>query len=185
MVLSCAVAPAATFTFENVPAGTATPFSDADGGIRADFSSLGGAFWVFNGPIFNTLFGNVLLSDQLPSQQLDIVFSTTFTQIGFRYAMNTMFDSDTISVAAYSGGLAGTPVGSASALGVPPTAFFGLPEGELWLSLPVGFDAVSITSTAPWGFAVDDVQTVPEPGSVGLVLVGFGVLLAFRGRQAA
>ena len=152
LLLGCAVATAATFTFDAIPEWTETPFKDASAGLTAAFSSPGDSFTVFP-TFFVTLTGNVLVSSPAGGQQLDVEFSAPITGAGFRFALNTMWDGDTITADAFSGGLGGVKVGSATVLGILPPGGpgTGAAEGVLWLSAPLAFDALSITSTAPLG----------------------------------
>jgi hypothetical protein len=192
-----APARAAVFDFESVPLGTPTPFSTTLGGITATFSSPGGdpGGFAVAPSFFTTMTGRVLL-DPGPSGRAFIPLVAGFDQplsdVSLRFATDDVGQPfSTFRLEAFSGGVGGTLVGTADAVGTLQAS--GFPEGQISFDGGgVSFDTLRFTTVgqAPF-FAVDDINVtpspVPEPGSLTLsVLGGFGLLgYAWRRRGRA
>jgi hypothetical protein len=190
-ILSGSASASATFDFETIPQGTATPFSVTSSGITATFSSPDGPvfFSVDSTGITTTLVGNVAVDPGFIPHPLDIVFSEPVASITMKFALvlGTPLRS-TLSLSAFAGGTGGILLGTASAVGGPaPPPFF--PEGVISFAGSI-FDAVRLTGDVE-SFAIDDVRVfsaaeVPEPTSFGLILTGISgaVVLARRNHRS-
>jgi len=187
-----ASAQTATFNFDADAAGTATSFTDTNNGIAATFDSTAGqgAFMVqdsfFQNQSGNDL-GAVVGANSVP---LDVAFSKSLTSLSLNFGLNGPTNS-TFTVTAFSGGLSGTQVGSATAGGAIPGGIYLFPEGSVSLATTSPFDTVELTSTAVNIF-VDNIAVsapVPEASttvSLGLLLAlgAGGVALTARKRRA-
>ena len=161
------------FNFDADALGTATTFTDTNGGLSATFSSPAdpGGF-VVAPTFFLTLTGNVLL-DPGPAGanniRLTIVFSSNATGIAMDFATN---GSGSLTLDAFQNG---TLVGSTSATGVIP-AGFSFPEGTISFN-GAKFNSVVLSASSVPDFAVDKINVstvVPEPAS--FLLLGTGLL---------
>jgi hypothetical protein len=163
-----------TITFESVTSGTFTPLSVASSGIAASFSSPDGSVFHIEKGFFNALTGNIILDPDEPAHLLNIVFSQPLDYISMDFALDGT--AGTFFLAALSGGIGGTPLGSASASGSIPIGF-KFPEGTISFG-GAAFDAVVLTSSEI-DFAVDNVTLnalTLEPTSALLLGTGLVVL---------
>jgi hypothetical protein len=190
-----APARAALFDFESVPLGTPTPFSTTQGGITATFTSPGGdpGGFAVNPSFWTTLTGHVLF-DPGPSGRAFIPLVAAFDQpladVSLRFSTDDLSQPfSTFRLEAFSGGVGGTLVGTADAVGTLQPS--GFPEGQISFNGGgAAFDTLRFTTVgqAPF-FAVDDINVTPspapEPGSLTLfALGGFGLLgYAWRRRN--
>jgi hypothetical protein len=172
-----------TYNFETQAPGTATPFSVADTGVTASFSSPAdpGGFTIAP-TFFSTLPGQVLLdpgpagADNIP---LTMGFSQPIASITLLFALNTQVTAVPLNLSTSAGG-------SASATGAVP-AGFAFPEGSLSFT-GAPFTSVVLSSPA-FDFAIDNVVVtpavpgVPEPGTLSLVAVGLVALGVVRRRK--
>lgn len=186
---SALLADSAAYTFESVPTGTLTPFSDTNNGITATFTSDNGdpgAFGVTDSTIFGfvTLSGNILMSpgdflDQNTNEPLNIAFSKDLYNLYLNFAL-VGSPSDTLTVTAFENA---TSVGSVTVAASGPANLF--PEGFLGFN-GVLFNSVTLTADAstPY-FAVDNlaVSTTPEPGTLSLLGTGLLGLAGFSLRR--
>jgi hypothetical protein len=171
-----ASAQSATFNFDADTAGTTTAFTDTNNGFAATFDSTagGGAFMVqdsfFQNQSGNDL-GAVVGANSIP---LDITFSKSLSSLALNFGLNGPTNS-TFTVTAFSGGLSGTRVGSATASATIPGGIYLFPEGSVTFA-GASFDTVELTSTAQNIFVDNIVVSAPVPeASSG---AGLGLLLA-------
>jgi hypothetical protein len=171
---------AGVIDFESVPLGASTPFEVRGGAVTAYFSSRDESGFSISPSFTTTLTGNILMDDDAPSHDLDILFSSPLTSISLLFALNDPTTTSTLKLTAFSGGVGGVLIGSISAHGslIDPFAIF--PEGTISFQ-GRSFDTVSISSTAP-DFAIDSLslQPVPEPSFIILTAVVLISLLWVR-----
>jgi hypothetical protein len=182
-IASASASASVTFDFETILHGTATPFSITSGGITAIFSSPDGNVFLSldSTGLTTNLAGNVVVDPGFLSHPLDIVFSESVASVTMKFALvlGTPLRS-TLLLSAFSGGTAGTLVGTVSAVGGPaPPTFF--PEGVISF-LGSRFDAIRLTADVE-SFAIDDVRVfsaaeVPEPTSFIFTVTGIGASVA-------
>lgn len=189
LVARPAQAQTAVFNFDSDTVGTTTTFTDTSQGLSATFSSPNDPFiFAVQPTFFQTLSGNIL-GPGLPGANyvpLDITFSRPVTSLSLDFGLNGPAGA-TFSLSAFSGGLGGTPIGSAQAAGaVPASGFF--PEGAISFQSASPFDTVALTSTAQ-NLAIDNLQipAAPEPSSLTAFALGLGMLgltgLIFKARK--
>jgi len=174
----CAIPLYAGSVFLNVvPQGTSTTFSETNNGITATFSSSAdpGGFTITGGFIGSD---PEALFDPGPAGAsdiaLDIGFDTSLDSFSTDFILDGPGDFD---LSAYSGGLSGTLVGTASESSGSSISFAG-----------GGFDTVVLTSPSTPFFAIANVDVtsgVPEP-SYALIfpVLGFGFVMLNRRRAA-
>jgi len=157
------------FDFEDDPPGTATPFSDTEGGITATFASPAdpGGFSGFGAPgDFVNLSGNMVY-DPGPAGAsfipLIVSFSKPVSSVSLNFATDDFFSgASTFTLQAFSGGLGGKSVGFATAVGTPLITF---PEGLISFSSggrPFDTLQLSTVGSAPY-FAVDNIAVSVMP----------------------
>jgi hypothetical protein len=169
----CAIPLYADSVFLNgdVPLGTSTTFSDTNNGITAIFSSSadpGGFTITGSGSLFDPGPANV------SNIALDIGFDTSLDSFSADFVLD---GPGTFDLSAYSGGLSGTLVGTASESSGSSISFAG---GV--------FDTVVLTSPSTPYFEIANVDVtagVPEP-SYALIfpVLGFGFVMLNRRRAA-
>ncbi len=178
-----AAAQSATFNFDSDAVGTTTAFTDTNNGLSATFNSPNdpGIFAV-QPSFFQNQSGNDLGPGQIGANfvPLNIAFSKSLTSFSVNFGLNGM-TTDTFTVTAFSGGLGGTKVGTASASGAIPGNPFFFPEGSLSFQSASPFDTVALTSTAQ-NFAVDNiVVSAPVPEASTTVSLGLLLMLGCGG----
>lgn len=167
-------AQASIITFEAQPIGLTDPFVIGVDGINVSFASP--ATFSVGASFFSSLTGHVLLDADPIIGNLVIGFSSLVQNVSLNFATNSGV-GPALLLQAFTGGIGGTLVGSASVAGVVPIGGFTFPEGVIGLS-GVAFDTLRLSTTAP-DFAVDNIQfvnanAVPEPTS--LLLFGSGAV---------
>lgn len=168
------------WSFDDVPPGILTPFSQTKAGITATFSTVAGPVDAFSigSSFFTTLTGNVLLSANGLSSRLGIGFNRLIDSLDVTFALNTQLTSDPFIVQSFLGT---TLVGSTAAFGtLRPSGFV---EGS-FVTRGTLFDRVLISSRAP-DFAIDRlnarVSIIPEPEAWLLLTVGLaGIAVVHR-----
>src|SRR5215471_12195237 len=183
---ACSVSANSIFITGEVPFGTATPFSVANNGITASFSSPAdpGGFQTL--ATFFSL-GPEVVIDPGPAGAsfiaLDILFSAPITSISMDFATD---GSGPLNLVALLGLGA---VGATSATGTIP-AGFAFPEGTISFSGLV-FDGVRLNSIADPNFAIGNVSVVPaavpEPSSwvlLATIMCTWLTVLISRARHA-
>jgi PEP-CTERM motif len=187
-VMAVALVPAAAqatlFDFENIAAGTPTPFSDTVGGLTANFS--GQASVCASGGLFATLSGNVSIQqfcnnpangDQ--TGPLGISFSSDLSSVSFNFA--TEGGDSTITVEALENG---NPVSTS-------TFNASIPPGQLvdegFASVFGTFNMLVLTGGGGALLAIDNINTpaVPEPASIALLGAGLAGFAFTRRRRKA
>ena len=178
------VSAATLFTFDGDTVGTVTTFTDTVGSVSATFSAPPTGFSV-QPSFFSTLTGNVLVDGGTAGGDnlaLTISFNTALSDLALLFATNSGSPVPLV-LNAYLGGVGGTLVGTASASGTIPGGGFTFPEGSIDFNGAV-FDTVVLSTTA-LDFAVDNVSATvtPEPGQLGMVLLGLGLLGLYGQRR--
>jgi hypothetical protein len=186
----------AVFTFDNFPVGTATPFSDTQGGVTAQFLPAFGSGFVLV-PVSSTGFGPPLMGNLLTNggpmgeshTDLAVIFSKTVFAVSVDFGL---FPSDEpnrneLDLTAYSGvppilGGNGTVVGGASAFAEPTVGTISFHSAP--------FDAIIISSgNAPFfwvdNVALDSAAAIPEPAGLTLAALGLGALAVRAWRRNA
>lgn len=179
LVFGGSVVRAAQFDFESVVLGTSTPLSLTNGGLTVTFSSPDPGVFVVGNSFFSALVGKMFYDADSAFHTLGISFSAPINYLQFNFALDGAVTTQ-LNYSMFTGGLAGTLVGSGSATGTIPGGFT-YPEGLL--SLSGLFDAVQLTATAQ-DFAIDNLSTIPEPGMAAVILAGaaFGAAWYLRNR---
>jgi hypothetical protein len=183
-VMAAALVPAAAqatlFDFENIAAGTPTPFSDTVDGLTANFS--GQASVCNTGGLFVTLMGNASIQqfcnnpangDQ--TGPLGISFSSDLSSVSFNFA--TLGGDSTLTVETLENG---NPVSTSTFIAsIPPGQLFD----EGFASIAGTFNMLVLTGGSGALLAIDNISTpaaaTPEPASIALLgaaLAGFGIL---------
>jgi hypothetical protein len=174
---------AQTWTFDDLAHLTPTPFSQAQGGITASFSTLSGPqVFGINNPVLGltTFSGGALGSPTSTSPDLRIGFSQSVSSISFLFALDTNDPSVALTLSTFLGV---NPVSSTNYFGSLLAS--GFVEGSASSSGSL-FDVVVISSTAP-NLAIDNlsVSTVPEPTTMLLLGAGLAGIAVVRRRQRA
>lgn len=161
------------FDFENDEVGQTTAFTDISNGLAASFEDAGpvaGSFMVLPS-IFSTLQGNALYS-LLPDGVLRITFSQNIYGLSLLFALGSSgeirmrtFDADAVPAVH-------TQVAGVVEDGGPAY------EGTLAVSAAAGIRQVELSSTAAGGFAVDNLEPVPEAATLLQLAGGLGLLVA-------
>jgi hypothetical protein len=185
LTMGVSAAAAATFNFDDVAPGTATPFSVTADGITAQFASPTGSSFEVISSIYSTLTGQVLKSDDPIQDVLEISFSSPMASATVRFALNPTLPGappDFVPPMSLEAYLGSALTGSTTVVGTPQGGPFSDVEGVI--SLGGSFDRLRL-ATGAFDFAVDDivVAPVPEPSSVQLYLAGMLVILAFAARK--
>jgi hypothetical protein len=129
--------------------------------------------------VFTGLSGGVLTNGLrlglYPSETLTLQFSTGLTQFSSEFSIESIIMNPSyLSLLAFSGTIV---VGSIDIIGVD--------SGSIVVISPNPFDRIELSSGEGMDFAIDNVQvnTVPEPGSIFLLLTGiFGILAVRKNR---
>ena len=185
LAFSAAPASAAVFDFESDPLSAMTPFSSTSSGLTATFAGSASAgtdafeisYNSTSGPI--KLYSGLTLSflttglDSIdPSSPLTITFSQSVTALSLNFALAESTGS--LSLTTNAGG-------SATVVGVVPSGY-SYAEGLLTYS-GAAF-TIATLSTNDTGLAVDNINattTVPEPGTLALLVTGLaGIVLRRR-----
>lgn len=176
-------AQASIITFEAQAIGLTDPFVIGVDGINVSFASP--ATFSVGASFFSSLTGHVLLDADPIIGNLVIGFSSLVQNVSLNFATNSGV-GPALLLQAFTGGIGGTLVGSASVAGVVPGGFT-FPEGVIGLS-GVAFDTLRLSTTAQ-DFAVDNIQfvnanAVPEPTSLLLFGSGaIGVIVSLRRKK--
>jgi len=174
-------AQASIITFEAQPIGLTDPFVIGVDGINVSFASP--AVFSVGASFFSTLTGHILLDADPIVGNLVIGFSSLVQNVSLNFATNSGV-GPSLLLQAFTGGIGGTLVGSASVAGVVPIGL-SFPEGVIGLS-GVAFDTLRLSTTAQ-DFAVDNIQfvnAVPEPTSLLLFGSGaIGVVVSLRRKK--
>lgn len=166
----------ALYTFEDIAAGKAVPFSDTVNGLTAAFSSSGAVCDI--GILGLSLqSGNALITDFCvpgPVSPISVAFSSPLSSVLMDFATA---GSGTLTLTAFLGA---AQVGSTSATG---TVLTSVPEGVIGFS---GAPFDNFTLSAPFAISIDNLNAsvVPEPGSVLLAGAAMLGLAAFGWRRA-
>jgi hypothetical protein len=187
------------YTFDDVPMGTATPFSDTQGGISAHFSQLFGEAFVvvpvgpnsFAPPIMGNILTDALQNDQGGHEGLVVTFSTPVHNVHLDVGAGQQIEpgGDGFGLTAFSGGLGGTLVGQAMGFGQP--GMNGVSQGTLGFASSTLFDTIVITPSPTLELWVDNLalnsSLIPEPAGLTLAAVCIGAMAvqAWRPRAAA
>jgi hypothetical protein len=150
------------WSFDDLPTGTLTPFSQTKATITATFSTLN---------------GNVLLSTNAASSRLGIRFDRVIDSLDLSFALNTQMPANPLLLQTFLGS---TLVGSTASFGMlQPSGFI---EGMV-VTKGTLFDRVELSGLAP-DLAIDRlnarVSTVPEPATGLLIAAGVLALAARR-----
>jgi hypothetical protein len=179
----------AIYTFDNIPQGTQTTFSDTEGGVTATFFGDANTTATVVGNGFAAPFSGNILMSQGGHLGIDVTFSTPINKVSVDIgAVDSNPGYSFVGFAAYSGGVYGTPVGGAGL--VFDTKDFQQ-QGVVTFSSATPFDSLVIQSSPSYYTWIDNVAigaaAVPEPGglSLGAVCLGALALRAWRRRQAA
>jgi hypothetical protein len=187
------------FTFDDLAVGTATPFSDTQGGVTASFmQDLGSPFVV--GPVggFGPPFmGNLLTNANAePHRDLIVTFSEPVYAVALDFglvqsdepARNILGLTAYADLPPFSGN--STQVGQATAFGEPTGG--GLLQGRLSFNSDTPFLSLFISSgNAPFfwadNLALNSAAVIPEPTGLTLAAVCIGALAVrvWRRRTAA
>ena len=169
-----------SWTFDDLPALTTTPFSQPKAGVAATFSVFSGAPTAFDvlPTTFPSTSGNALVSASSGnSPDLRITLSQMLTRVTFVFVLNTIDTGVPLTLQAF---LSGANAGTASIFKGRVEYVVGLadfPSG--------GFDEVVIGSAAP-DMAIDDVTAtslVPERAPLGFAAFGIVSLGLLRSRR--
>jgi hypothetical protein len=177
-----------TYDFEDLPLGRMQSLTDSKGGVVAtltttDPSGLGVS--QNSGTSFAPPFMGHFVSNGT-GFPIDISFSSPLDSASLDFGTDNLAGISTlVTVKAYEGGPSGVLLFASSTLG-SVTAGFSFPQGAINISAP-GFDTLVVSGAQP-GLAIDNltVSTVPEPGSLGMLVVLSGFLgLVKRGRGSS
>ena len=197
LALSAALPASAQTTTFNFAAdtGKTTTFTDTVGGLSATFSSPFDPYiFAVQSSYFSNIAGNILGLGQAGANNvpLDIALSASQSKVSLNFGLNG-FDTSTLTITAYSGGLTGTKIGSQNATGSIPGGEFLFPEGSVQFASASPFDTLEITSTAQ-NLAVGNIQLsapgnapvpeAPTPVSLGLLLVLGSATIILRRKKA-
>ncbi|MGH8217367.1 MAG: PEP-CTERM sorting domain-containing protein [Steroidobacteraceae bacterium] len=171
---------------------TSTPLTLSSGGVTVTFSSPEdpGAYFALQEPGTFSFTDDVLLSnlDGPPADELDITFSQALSSFSAAFGTASFDAPGSLDLAALSGGLSGTTVGTSSATGsiIDGSAF---PEGTITFDSGT-FDSVILTDASDPAFAIGDFSittapttSVPEPSTLVLTGIGLAGLLLARRRR--
>ncbi len=175
----------AIFTFDDVTAGSITPFTSTANGLSASFSGPASVCDV-SGANFSGLSGNAVIQDFCNPPQLGAVsisFSSNVSSVSFNFA--TAFSpSGSLTLEAFENSTSvGTSVFTSS---VPPGNF---PNGEGVASFSGLFNNVVLTPSSI--LAVDNLSattaavSTPEPASFWSLLAGLSISALFLRRSRA
>jgi hypothetical protein len=171
------VASASVFTFDSDAVNTATPFADVSGGLTATFGGQAAVCEVTG--LFQSLSGNALIQDLCvggESGPISISFSSDINGITFNFATALGADTDTLTALEN-----GNIVGSAVFNSIAP---FGFPNGEGVATLNGVFNSITFTSNTNDVVAIDNVNAIPEPSTIALLIPSLGFLgLMMRRRR--
>ncbi len=179
----------AIFTFDNVAAGTAIPFTDTVNGLTASFSGSGTVCDITTAN-FATLSGNALIQGFCGPTVLGAVtvnFSSSLSAVSLDFATAGR-PSEPFTLQAYQGSALVGTVNLASS--VPPGNF---PNGEGVASFSGTFNSIVLNTVGTGGaqggpFAIDSINAVtstsgvPEPASLSMFAAGGVALLALARR---
>jgi hypothetical protein len=178
------------FNFDNIAAGTPTPFFDTNNGVTATFTgSISDGFIVQSANQFQGFVGGNNLYQQDPPYTfitLRIGFSGPQASTAFNFALNGTSNA-TLTLTPF---LAGSAVGSPFTVGSSLSSDGVYSLGSLAFNPGLDFDSFELSSNVE-AIALDDlsvspaeVSGVPEPAPVALLLFGMaGMLGLVRHRQ--
>jgi hypothetical protein len=185
LIVFCATALPAQFTFDDVDIGETTPLTLFSGDGLSAHLSTSTEFFIFEADpsVFAIVSGRALVSNDPELNTLDISFSRPVQAVSLLFALRGL-PSDEMSLTAY---LSGSTVGTASASGFMNDGF-PFPEGAISFESS-SLDRLVLSSSAP-DFAIDllnaDVATtvIPEPSSAFLAAAGLALagLISIRNR---
>jgi hypothetical protein len=180
------------YTFDDLPVGMATPFSDTQGGVTAHFSQLfGNAFVVvpvgpnsFVPPIMGNILTDAVQNDQGGHEGLVVTFSQVVHGVSLDVGAGVQIEpgGDGFGLQAFAGGLGGTFVGQSFVKG--ETVGSGESQAKLSFNSATAFDTIVVSPSPTLDLWVDNLA-IPEPAGLTLAAICFGALAVRTWRRQA